>query len=484
MDLKTKAISGTLWNVVMIFTVSGMDLLVFTVLARTLPISEFALLTFCFMVIEFANIFVSAGINQNLIQRSVWDDKFFHSVYTFILFMGLSISIIISGVGGLVAYSFYSELAAELIFFLGILPLIFGLQSSFSAKLERDFRNKELTKIKSASSFISGALIITLVAFDFGIWAAVIGKVLQNILVLLLIYIRANIAVRLVFDKQHLSEIRSFCLPLFGMAFINFFHSKGSVLLVGGVLGAERFAFLSVANRAYDTLGRLTISTVNTMVVPTLSRLEGQKKIQGFYQILSLTATFIAPCFIGLAAVADPLVQIIFGDTYAASAFLLQILCAAIVPSLAAWYLPNLLISIGATSMALKLKIYSITRSLGVALIFVWFGIELMVVMQTIVTFIVVPFQVRLAKKVVNLDIKTLIAQVLPATVSSILMFVSISLAKLVLPGSLNELATLVILIFIGISAYAFFILTFFSKSVSNVLHVFKTFRGNTKKKH
>ena len=92
MDLRSKALSGTLWNVLMIITVSGMDLLVFTVLARNLTISEFALLTFCFLIVEFGNIFVTAGINQNLIQRKIWEDSYFNSVASIVFTLGLLLS--------------------------------------------------------------------------------------------------------------------------------------------------------------------------------------------------------------------------------------------------------------------------------------------------------------------------------------------------------------------------------------------------------
>ena len=479
MNLKNKAISGTLWNFLMIFTVSGTDFFVFTILARNLPINEFALLTFCFLLIEFGNIFVTAGINQNLIQRSVWDDKFFQSVFTFVLVVGLITSVIISGLGSLIAHLFYSALASDLIIFLGLLPIVFGLQSTFSAKLERDFRNKEIMKIKSGSSLLSGVLIVLLINSEYGIWAAVIGKVIQNLLVLLLLYFRSGVNLKLSYDSQHLSEIKQFCLPLFGMAFINFFHSKGANLLVGAVLGAERFAFLSVANRAFDTLARLTISTVNAMVVPTLSRLEASRKVQAFYQILNLTAAFIAPAFIGLAAISEPLILVAFGKNYLESVILIQILCIAIIPSLLGWYLPNLMISVGETSIAFKLKVFCIVRSLGVALAFVWFGVELMLLMQTLATFLLVPFELRLARKVVDLDIKVLLKQVMPASLSSIFMFASVTIVKIMLSSDFSVLAILGISIIVGILSYVFFFLIFFSDSLKSVLSILKSYAND-----
>lgn len=472
MDLRSKALSGTFWNVLMIVTVSGMDLVIFTVLARNLPISEFALLTFCFLIVEFGNIFVTAGINQNLIQRKIWEDSYFNSVASIVFILGLLLSILILVIGTPIAYFHYSLLSSQLIASLCILPLIMGLQSIYSAKLEREFRNRELTSIKASASLVSGIAILTMIHNGFGIWAAIFGKVFQNIYVLIFLFFKAKAGFRFTFDSDHLFEIKSFCAPLLGIAFINFFQSKGSNLLVGGILGADKFAFLSVANKAYDTLSRLTISTVNTMIVPTLSRVETDRKVESFYQVILMSASTITPCFLGLAALSDPMIDVTFGDKYQDAAFLIKVLSFAIIPSLIAWFLPSLLISIGKTQVALQLKFFSIARTLGVALVTVWFGLEVMVISQAIVTFIVVPFQIQLSKKEVAISLTRILSIVAPYVAASIVMFCLLEV--FLLYSSLSSFLEILSGIAIGVFVYIILVLTLFKSSASRVYSTFK----------
>ena len=82
MSLKKKATKGSIWTSLTRTGINVVDFLVYAYLARVLTLEEFGLAGFCFLFIEFANTLVNAGVNQNLVQRDKWEDRYAASTAT------------------------------------------------------------------------------------------------------------------------------------------------------------------------------------------------------------------------------------------------------------------------------------------------------------------------------------------------------------------------------------------------------------------
>lgn len=477
MSLQRNTILGTLWNVSRTFVVSIVDFIVYAVLARFLSLEEFALLAFSLLVVEFATMLTNVGVNQNLIQREKWEKSYFTSVLTIILLLSVSVTLVLASAGGMLSYFFYSAEASLIIVALAILPVFMSLQSIYSAKLEREFLNKEITVVRALTSIVFGILTIILVFNSFGIWSIVISKLMQHFVTLSIFMWRSNLPIKLGVNSLHLLEIKSFCLPLFGIALVNFFHNKGSNLFVGAVLGAEKFALISVSKKGYDVLGQLTITSVNRMIVPSLSRVKPDNRVDRLYDIVRFSSLLITPCYLGLGAVSEEFITIAFGEKYAASAIYLTITTAAISGSIMAWYLPNLLISSGHTSAAFRLKIIGFVRTLGVTAVTVWFGVEVMLVSLTITTYLLLPVSFTIVSQFFSISFRKMLDASLPAIVSSGIMLVTLYASKFLLLENVDVWVRLLALISIGALSYVFCIVVFFRQSLFYVLSAVRSLR-------
>ncbi|AFT74187.1 oligosaccharide flippase family protein [Alteromonas macleodii] len=479
MSIRRNTITGTLWNVTRTFVVSVVEFVVYATLARYLTVEEFALLAFSLLVVEFANMLTTVGVNQNLIQREKWEQSYFRSVFTFILLLSFIISSFLAGAGGTLSYFYYSSEASLVILSLSLLPLFMALQSVYSAKLEREFLNKEITVIRTCTSIFFGVLTIILVLNSFGIWSIVISKILQHCVTLLLFMWRSKLPFELGINSLHIKEIKDFCLPLFGIALLNFFQSKGSNLLVGAALGAEKFAFISVSKKGYDILGQLTITSVNRMIVPSLSRVHSDNRVNRLYDIVYFSSLIVTPCYFGLGAVSEEFITLAFGEKYAASAIYLTLSTAAISGAIMAWYLPNLLISGGFTAAALKLKVVGFVRTMAVSGVTVWFGVEVMLASLTITTYLLLPVSFSITSKYFSISLVKMLKVNLPSIISSILMVSSIFLAKMFLVKDLELLFRLVALVCLGAMVYSLTLILFFRRDVLKVLQIAKSLRKN-----
>tara|TARA_B110000211_G_scaffold209414_1_gene246735 strand:+ start:2949 stop:4295 length:1347 start_codon:yes stop_codon:yes gene_type:complete len=444
-------------------------------LARLLTLEEFGILTFCLLVVEFANMLTNVGVNQNLIQRKEWDLTYFSSVFTFVLSASVLLTLLLALIGGGVAFYVHSKLAALVILSLSILPVLVGLQSIFSAKMERDFLNKEITTIKGSAAVLSGLLTILLAFNGFGLWSVVVGKITQHTTVLIWFIAKAKLRVSLSLQRSHLSEITSFCLPLFAIAVINFLHGKASNLYVGLVLGAEKFALISVSKKGTEVLSQLTITSINKMIVPSMSRVDSEKKVSAFYKVLHFTSLVVLPSFLGLGAVSEKFIVLAFGEKFSDSAIFLQITTSMIIAQTLTWFLPNLLISEGKTKDALRLKLISVVGSVLVSGLTVWFGVEVMLVSMAVASYLIMPIIVRVVKKHYDIKLRKMIKLCLPAITSSFVMIAVIKIVEVYLDSyGIPLILNLLVLVCIGGGTYSLMIILFFKDSIGEIISLLK----------
>ncbi|MDK2763133.1 MAG: oligosaccharide flippase family protein [Alteromonas macleodii] len=466
MSLKKKATKGSIWTSLTRTGINVVDFLVYAYLARVLTLEEFGLAGFCFLFIEFANTLVNAGVNQNLVQRDKWEDRYAASTMTFVAGMGVIVVLGILGIGAPIAYFSYSELAAWVVASLAPITLVTSLQVVVSGKLLREFKNKQMGVAKFCATLISATTIVILAEIGYGLWALIIGKLVNAVIQYLLLIYVAKFKPYFHFNRDDNKELIRFCLPLFGMTVMNFLHRKASNLFTGIVLGPASFALLAAAHKGELVINQVTMSSINTMVVPSFSRVEDKTKLGGLYvKMVSITAIIVLPIFLGLAAIADPFITVAFGEKFAPSAEFMTISAFGMIPSVVAWFLPNLLIANGKTKEAFNLTLLNIVSSVFVAGATIWFGVKIMLISVVVSAFVLLPVRLWIVDRHIRISKTDLFKAIFPSIFASLSMFTFLILIKERLATYLsNDIFLLVGLIALGGVTFVLVLFLFFGK--------------------
>jgi O-antigen/teichoic acid export membrane protein len=472
MSIKKKGAKGSLWASATRMTVSLLDFAVYAYLARILPLDIFGFLGVGLLVVEFVNALVNAGINQNLIQRDKWESNYVNSTFSLILLTCSVFSILIALVAGPLAYFLYSPLTGWILFALAGIPILGGVEIVFKAKLQRDFRNKKLSQIYVVASLFSSCLTLVLAFIGWGVWSIIVGKYVNSLLKITLLYASSGVKIKLGIDKQHILELWQFIRPMVGAAVLTFFNDKTTNMLTAAVLGPASFAILNVAKKANRIVSDSTISPINSMMVPMFSRIGDSSAISGLYIRLVTVSTFIViPIFMGLAAIADPFVTIAFGDKFIESADYITIMSFTMFPAILSWYLPNLLVAKGKTNVAFKLTLLTLVANILVSVSTIWFGISIMLISVVAVNFLLLPLRFKIVKEYVDIDLKRLLTSISPQYICALLMFFSVYIIKSQLElYIINEIVLLIALVSIGGLLYPLFNLILFKKHTMNTL--------------
>lgn len=476
MSIKKQATKGTMWVSITRTGMNVIDFLVYAYLARILTLEEFGLVGFCFLFIEFANTLVNAGINQNLVQRKTWDDHYASSTMIFVFGVGTFVAACLVFIGGPVAFYSYSEEAGFVVASLAPITIIMSLQVVVTGKLLREFKNKQMGMAKFWGTVISGIVIVVLAESGYGLWSLVAGKLVNAILDFSFLTYVSKFKPKLYYSRSDTKELIGFCLPLLGTSVLTFLNRKVTNIFTGFVLGPANFALLSAAKKGELVLSQVTMSSINSMVVPSFSRVKDSATIGDLYiRMVAITATLVLPIFMGLAAIADPFVVIAFGDKFSPSAVYMSISAFAMLPAVISWFLPNLLISVGKTNEAFKLSLITIFANILVASSTIWFGITTMLVAMVVSSFMVLPLRFKIITTYIPIDFKKFFSALLPQYVSAIGMYALVSVAKIYLEEYItNEIVLLMTLVVCGGTSYLLLSFGLFYKNTCNQLKEMK----------
>lgn len=487
MSLKKQATKGSMWISVTRTGMNVIDFAVYAYLARILTLEEFGLVGFCFLFIEFANTLVNAGVNQNLVQRKTWDDNYAASTMTFVFGMGLVVAACLVFIGAPIAHYSYSDVAAYVVASLAPITIIMSLQVVVTGKLLREFKNKQMGTAKFIATVLSAIVIIALAEMGYGLWSLVIGKLVNAALEFALLTYVSKFKPRFHFDREDNKELISFCLPLLWMTIMTFFHRKASNMFTGLVLGPASFALLAAAKKGELVITQITMSSINSMVVPSFSRVKDNANIGDLYiRMVAVTATLVLPVFMGLAAIADPFVVVAFGDKFAPSAIYMTISAFTMFPAVVAWFLPNLLISRGKTQEAFKLTLISVFSNILVAGATIWFGVTVMLTALVVTSFLILPLRFSIVVQYIDINIGRLVKSLMPPFICAFGLFLCVAGSKSYLESYItNEITLLIVLIAIGGVSYPLlaFIL-FYKNTIGQMIEIREMFFGRKKLKN
>jgi O-antigen/teichoic acid export membrane protein len=471
-SLKKQAAKGGLWISITRTGVNVVDFIVFAYLARILSLEDFGLVAFCLLFIEFANIVVNAGVNQNIVQRKTWDEGYASSTLIYVVGLALGVALFLVFIGAPIAQYSYSNTAAYVVMSLAPITVLMSLQVVFNGKLLRDFKNKQMGIAKFIASVVSGVIIIVAAESGLGLWSLVIGRLVNALLELIFFFYLAQFRPKLHYDKDDTAELVHFCYPLLGSALLSMAHKRSAILFTGLVLGPASFALLNAAKKGEQMIKEVTMSSINSMVVPSFSRAKEGAIIGDLYiKLVAITATLVLPVFMGLAAIADPFVVIVFGEKFSDSAIFMSISAFTMFAGVLGWFLPTLLISQGKTIDAFKLTLVSVISSVVVAGCTIWFGITTMLICIVIANFLILPIHFKIVTKHIPINIKKLICAIFPSYFCALAMFACIMFSKHFLdPLISNQVILLVVLILIGCLSYPILSFVFFYKSTTKQL--------------
>lgn len=229
------------WSLMQLLSKQSIALLILFYLSFYISPKEFGIFSLALSVFLFLSLMADTGFNAAVIQKQDISQTQLTTVY--FLNIAISIGLVFLGVGIALLFSYFYNMP-ELIPIISILSisLIFlAISSTHTALLQKNLAFKTLT-IRDILAVSLGAIValVTLLAFDGGVWALVAQSVaVAFISAVSLQYLSTWKPDIKLFDVSSIRELLPYSKHIFGFNVIKYFAQNLDLLFIGYFLGPK-----------------------------------------------------------------------------------------------------------------------------------------------------------------------------------------------------------------------------------------------------
>ena len=334
------------------------------------------------------------------------------------------------GVTTLLLFVFFRDLVyngeAYYLFCLFLIPIINTFSVASDAKIQREFNYKIIAKITVVCSLFTGILSLCLALWGAEEWSIVIGRIVYSCLLSSSLIYYSKYVSRFGFNRAEIVKLYDFIKPLFLSRILTFCSERSSQIMVGTFLGANMFAFLSIANRPYMEIQQATLGQINKVLINTLSRSKNNHE-DICLRLAMLVAAILVPVFLGLSVISELFLTGILGEQWQGSVILMSLFGVQIFVIIFCWFTDSFFIATSNTKYIFKIVRIEFVIKIVCSLIAVQFGLVYLVGINIIISFSMIYVRYKYFTSIVKVSFSQVFKQVLPSICVGILMYAAVS---------------------------------------------------------
>lgn len=476
---KNDIVSNLFWKFGERILAQGISFLVSLVLARLLLPSEYGTVALVLVFINLANVFVSDGLGEALIQKKNADDADFNTMFFCSLGLSIVLYVIMFFAAPLIA-NYYQD--ATLVSVLRVLALrlplaaINTIQHAYVAKY---MQFKKFFFSTLGGTLASAIVGISMAYHGFGIWALV-GQYLSNCFIdTVVLFFTVEWRPHLMFSLLSVKQLLPFGWKLMAAGFISSLYGELRNLVIGKVYSTEDLAFYNKGNH-FPSLTVTNVDTsISSVLFPAMSSINNDPNhLRALTRkSMRMSSYVVFPMMIGMCAVGETMIRFLLTDKWIGCVPFLRLSCIY-------WMIQPLQT---ANAQAIKacgrsdiyLKLETAKKIIGVGLIFVTMrmGVMAVVFSNLLVAAISAIMNIYPNKKLIGYGYTDQFKDVFPALFLSSVMGAAVWGIYLLLG---NSGYVLMIQIVVGAAIYVGLSLLTHNDSFGEVIKIVKREKGDT----
>lgn len=432
MALKIKAARGVLWSLVEYGGGEAISLLVFLILARLVAPESFGIVALAGAFVAFVQAFLVQGFMDAVIQRrdlraEHLDAAFWSNQAIALLFLAL-----VQLVAGPAAEAFGKPELGAVLRWLSLVFLGTALVSIHQAVLKRELRFAAFAARAIVGISAGGVVGIAMAVAGYGVWSLV-GQQLANAAAsVLVLWSTSSWRPRLSFSRSAFDDMARFAASVIGSNLVGFLHRKGDIFLVGYFLDPKQLGYYYLVQRLVMTTGLVTLSTVQSISVPVLSRLQTDPtRFRHVYGTIVQTVYALhLPAMIALGGLGSALVPSFFGAQWRPAVPVLEIMCLVGFSQALTFFSGAALVAAARPQAFLRLSLVQVVLTAAVFLPAAQLGLHGVAAAFTAVTILIIPFHFGAVRRHTGVDPIGIAKRCLPIAAAGFAMIVAIEVAE------------------------------------------------------
>lgn len=299
------------------------------ILARILAPEEFGVAAIGFSIVIFFFIVGYAGLPQALIVAK--DDK--PELWSTAFWMNLGIGLVLAA-GAFLGAPLLAGLvktpeATPLIQAFSLLIPLQLLQSIGWARLTRDQRHSRLATADMSADILGAVCAVVAAFLGAGVWSLVIQQFVSLMVRLPIVLWRAGLKLRLHCDPRELKPHAAFSANVLATDVFLYFIAGLPMVILGRNLQTAAIGIYDVSMRLSGLPRMILSSSLVAALLPAFVRMrdDPERMKRASIKSVHMSNAVQAPVYLGMAAVSEPAVRLLFGDKWEAAIPIMSIMC-------------------------------------------------------------------------------------------------------------------------------------------------------------
>lgn len=328
---RMKVITGFFWKFGERIIVLGVSFLIMVILSRLLSPSEYGMVAMALVVINIADVFVTAGLGNSLIQKKDADSKDFSTAFYLNVIISVIIYICVFFIAPLIEKFFHYRDLSAVIRVLCLRIPIAAVNSVQCAYISRNMQFKLFFGATLWGTLISGGAGVALALSGFGVWALVVQYLLNAVIDTCILWVRAGWRPTKEFDIATGKGLFRYGWKLMVSGLLDMTYSQIRNLIIGKKYSAADLAYYTNGSQ-YPQAATSAISTsISSVLFPVLSK--KQETVDSVKQItrraVSISSYLLWPVMLGIIVVAPSFITVFLTDKWLPCIPFIRIACIA-----------------------------------------------------------------------------------------------------------------------------------------------------------
>lgn len=328
------------------------------VLARLLVPEDYGVYAVALVALNALLSMNELGVSLAIVRRPGDVSRIAPTVKTLALGSSVIIWIAMFACAPLVADALKAPEATNVLRILTLSVLIDALTAVPSALMTRDFMQRERLIVDTAGFVVGSTTAIALALAGFGAWALVWSALLGNIVNALFILRYSPDHHRYGFRRDVARELLGFGLPLALASLLIMALLNIDYVVIGAELGPVQLGFYLLAFNLCSWPVNMFSAPARRVSLPLFARLHAGETgaSSAFVPVCTLLLLVTLPACLVLAALAEPIVGIVYGDTWAPAASVLPWLMVLALVRVIGELVYDFLVALGSSGSNLTLQ--------------------------------------------------------------------------------------------------------------------------------
>jgi O-antigen/teichoic acid export membrane protein len=374
--LKRKTISALIYSFGGFIGKSGIEFILGVILARLLLPQDYGLLGMIMVFIGISQKFVDSGMTTALVREKKVNDEDYSTVFYYNLLVAVVLYFILYMLATRISLFFNEPLLVSIIRVAGLNLIIssFGLIQRTMLVRKLDFRLQ--TFIELIASAISGIIAIYFAHKGYGVWALIIKMLSMQVITTGLLILQNRWFPSMVFSWSSFKRLFGFGWKMLVTGLLATLYQNIYNVIIGKNYSQIELGYYTKSKQFTDLASYSITMSVEKVSYPVLSKLQDdhQSLKSGFKKIIKHSSFVTFPIMVGLAVVAESLIQVLLGENWLPMVPYFRILCVSGMTLPHRSINSNVLRVKGRSDLFLKLDIINII--VGISLIVIAVGFK------------------------------------------------------------------------------------------------------------